>query len=78
MAVGGQRCFTPQQRDPAPIFRRLGGPRGRSGRVWKMSPGMGFDPCTIQLLTGVYSDWATRNTYRADNILISAKGSNDA
>ena len=30
-----------------PLYRRLGGPQGRSGRVWKISPLPGFDPRTL-------------------------------
>jgi hypothetical protein len=31
-----------------PSYRRLGGPRGRSGWVRKISPPAGFDPRTVQ------------------------------
>jgi hypothetical protein len=31
-----------------PLYRRLGGPQGRSGHVWKISPSPGFDPRTVQ------------------------------
>jgi hypothetical protein len=31
-----------------PLYRRLGGPHSRSGRVRKISPPPGFDPRTIQ------------------------------
>jgi hypothetical protein len=30
------------------LYRRLGGPQGRSGRVRKISPPPGFDPWTVQ------------------------------
>jgi hypothetical protein len=30
------------------LYRRLGGPQGRSGQVWKISPKPGFDPRTVQ------------------------------
>ena len=51
MGVGGQR------HDPVallavmtryPLYRRLGGPQCRSGRVQKISPPPGFDPRTVQ------------------------------
>ena len=41
-----------------PLYRRLGGPQGRSGRVWKMSPPPGFDPRTVQAVASRYTDWA--------------------
>ena len=31
-----------------PLYRRLGGPQGLSGRVQKISPPPGFDPRTVQ------------------------------
>ena len=31
-----------------PLYRRLGGPQGRSGQVQKISPPPGFDPRTVQ------------------------------
>ena len=37
------------RKDPVPIYRRLGGPQGRSGRVRKISPPTGFDPRTAQV-----------------------------
>ena len=33
-----------------PLYRRLGRPQGRSGRVRKISPPSGFVPRTVQLL----------------------------
>jgi hypothetical protein len=30
------------------LYKRLGGPQGRSGRVRKISPTLGFDPRTVQ------------------------------
>ena len=35
-------------KDPDPLYRRLGGPQGRSGRVRKILPSPGFDPRTVQ------------------------------
>jgi len=34
-----------------PLYRRLGGPQGRSGLVRKISPPPGFDPRTVQPAT---------------------------
>ena len=41
-----------------PLCRRLGGPQGRFGRVWKISPTPGFDPRTVQPVASRYTDWA--------------------
>jgi hypothetical protein len=41
-----------------PLYRRLGGPKGRSGRVRKISPLPGFDPRTVQPVASCYIDWA--------------------
>ena len=45
------------------LYRRLGGPQGRSGQVRKISPPPGFDPRTFQSVASRYTDWATRPTY---------------
>jgi hypothetical protein len=42
-----------------PLYRRLGGPQGRSGQVRKMSPPPGFDPRTVKPVASRYTDWAT-------------------
>jgi hypothetical protein len=69
--VSGQR-HAPTALPPAktryPLYRRLGGPQGRSGRVRKILPTPGFyfysplrfDPRTVQLVASRYTDWATR------------------
>ena len=46
-----------------PLYRRLGGPQGRSGQVRKISPPPGFDPWTVQPVASRYTDYATRPTY---------------
>ena len=38
------------------LYRRLGGPQGRSGRVRKISPSPGFDSRTVQLVASRYTD----------------------
>jgi len=43
-----------------PLYRRLGGPQGRSGRVRKISPPPGFDPRTVQHVASRYTDWANQ------------------
>ena len=45
-----------------PLYRRLDGPQGRSGKVRKISPPPGFDPRTVQPVDSRYNDYATRPT----------------
>ena len=61
MGVGGQRhvpAVLPPGKIRYPLYRRLGGPQGRSGRVWKISPLPGFDPQTVQPVQSRYTDCA--------------------
>ena len=44
-----------------PLFRKLGGPQGRSGRAENLAP-PGFNPRTVQPVVSRYTDWATRPT----------------
>ena len=59
--VGGQ-CYAPAALPPGktrhPLYRRLGGPQGRSGKVRKFSPSPGFDPRTVRPVASRYTDWA--------------------
>jgi hypothetical protein len=48
----------PPGRTRYPLYRRLGGPQGQSGRVRKISPPPGFDPRTVQPVASRYADWA--------------------
>jgi hypothetical protein len=61
MGVGSQ-CHAPATLPPGktryPLYRRLGGPQSRSGRVRKISPQPGFDPRTVQPAASRYTDWA--------------------
>ena len=41
-----------------PLYSRLGGPKGPSGRVRNISPPPGFDPRTVQPVASRYTDWA--------------------
>jgi hypothetical protein len=52
-----------------PLYRRLGGPQGRSGRVRKFSIPPGFDPRTVQPVDSRYNDWATGPKFNECNIL---------
>jgi hypothetical protein len=40
--------FLPPRKNRYPLYRRLGGPQGRSGQVQKISPPRGFDSRTGQ------------------------------
>ena len=57
--VGGQRhapaALTPRK-TRYPLYRRLGGPQGRSERVRKITPPPGFDSRTVQSVTSNYTD----------------------
>ena len=51
MWVGGHShapAALPRERPGTPLYRRLGGPQGRSGQVRKFLPPPGFDPQTVQ------------------------------
>ena len=57
MGVGGQRhapAILPPGKTRYPLYRRLGGPQGPSGRVQKISPLPGFDPRTAQPVASHY------------------------
>jgi hypothetical protein len=41
-----------------PLYRWLGGPQGRSGRVGKISTAPGFEPRTVQFIASRYTTWA--------------------
>ena len=61
MGVGGQHhdpAALPPGKIRYPLYRRLGGPQGRSGRVRKISPPPGFDPRTVQPVASCYTDSA--------------------
>ena len=47
-----------------PLYRRLGGPQGRSGEVRKISSAPGFDPRTVQPVASLCTDYAIRPTVR--------------
>ena len=58
MGVGGQRhdpAALPPGMTRYPLYRRLGRPQGRSGRVRKISPPSGFDPRTVQPAASRYT-----------------------
>jgi len=56
MGVGGKGhapAALPPGKTRYPLYRRLGGPQGRSGQVRKISPSPGFHPVASR-----YTDWA--------------------
>jgi hypothetical protein len=64
--------FTPDK-DLVPIYRRLGGPLGRSGRAENLVP-TGIQSRTVQPVVSRYTDWATRPTMRILPFVIPNKG----
>ena len=61
MGVGGQHhalAALPPGKTRYPLYRRLGGPQDRSGRVRKISPPPGFDPRIVHPVARRYTDWA--------------------
>ena len=60
--MGGQRhapAALPPGKTRYPLYRRLGGPLSRSGRVRKISPPTPeFDPRTVHSVAIYYTDWA--------------------
>ena len=59
MGVGGQHhapTALPPGKSLYPLYSRLGGPQGRSGRVRKISPPPGFHPRTVQPVASRYID----------------------
>jgi len=61
MVVGGQ-CHAPAAlplgETPYLLYRILGRPQGRCGRVRKISPPPGINPWTVQPVASNYTDWA--------------------
>jgi hypothetical protein len=61
MGVGGQRhapAVLPTGRTRYPLYRKLGGPQGRLGRVQNILPPPGFGPRTVQPVATGYTDCA--------------------
>jgi hypothetical protein len=67
MRVGGQRhapaALPPGKETRYPLYRRLGGPQGRSGRLRKISPPPGIDPRTVQPVASRYTNCAIPAQY---------------
>ena len=49
-----------------PLYRRLGGPQGRSGQVRKISPPTGIRSRTVQPVANRYADYATRPLFQCN------------
>jgi len=49
--------YLPPGKTLYPLYRKLGGPQGRSGQVQKISPPPGIDSRTVQLVAGRYTDY---------------------
>jgi hypothetical protein len=49
--------FSPGKETRYPLYRRLCGPQGRSGRVRKISPPLEFDPRTVQPVASHCTVW---------------------
>jgi len=61
MGVGGQcqaLATLHKGKTQYPSYGRTGGPKGRSGRVQKVSPQPGFDPQIVQPVASRYTDHA--------------------
>jgi len=59
--VGGQRqapAALPPGQTRYPLYKTLGGTHGRSGRLRKIPPTLGFDPRTVQPEASRYTDCA--------------------
>jgi len=66
MWVGGQRndpAALPPRKIRHPLYRKLGGPQGWSGRVRKISLPPGFDRRTFHPVACRYTDWAIPALY---------------
>ena len=60
MGMGGllhAPAALPPGKTQYPLYRRLGGPRGRSGVVRKIFLTLKFDPRTIQHVASRYADY---------------------
>ena len=50
--------FTPGKETRYPLGRRLDGPQGWSGQLWKILPPPGFDSWTVHPVVSCYTDYA--------------------
>ena len=60
MGMGGQHhilATVPLGQTHYHLYRRLGGPQGQSGWVWKISPPLGCDPQTVHSIASRYTNY---------------------
>ena len=72
MGLGGQRhapAALPPGKTRYPLYRWLGGPQGRSGRVQKISPPPWFNPRTVHPIASSYTDCAIPAPWRMTGTL---------
>ena len=55
VVIATLRPLYARERDTNPLYRRLGGPQGRSGRVRKISPTPAFDSRNFQPVASRYT-----------------------
>lgn len=75
----GPGLFYPRKEIQTTLNRRLGGPRSRSGWVWKICFSPGLEPRTIELVAGCHTDYAVpsaRLPYEVGDFLIYVATSN--
>jgi hypothetical protein len=75
--VGGQHhapAALPPGKTRYALYRRLGGPQGRSGRVRKISPPPGFDPRTVQPVVNRYTDSYPDHTWSIRGVIVGSGG----
>jgi hypothetical protein len=72
--AGGWVVTLPPGKTRYVLYRRLGGPQSRSGRVRKISPPPGFDTQTVQPVATELSRSTLYNTYRVLPVGIAAGG----
>jgi hypothetical protein len=76
MVMGGQRqapAALPPAKTQYPLYRRLGGPQGQSGRLRNISPAPGFDPRTFQPVASRYTDCTIASKHTHTQIKLSGK-----
>ena len=67
------RQVYPRNETRYPLYRKLFGPRGRSGWVQKVSLRPGFEPRTIRPVDSYCTDWATPVALRKDSRFIKSR-----
>jgi len=68
--VGGQHyapAALPPEKTSYPLYRRQGGPQGRSSQTQKISPTPGVDPRTVQPVASRYTAHGTPATSKNNN-----------